>query len=134
MSIEEDRMFKYCFSIIMSLAFVSTAFSADKIYLNNGLIIDGTVIQIDIESVTIKYGNKDLTRTLHKDAIKVIIYEDGTAETFLKMAEANSLQDDNRNERLEQRAIDAEVKAAKNSGIMGGIGFCIVLVLFLAIV
>jgi len=127
-------MFKYCFSIIMSLAFVSTAFSADKIYLNNGLIIDGTVIQIDIESVTIKYGNKDLTRTLHKDAIKVIIYEDGTAETFLKMAEANSLQDDNRNERLEQRAIDAEVKAAKNSGIMGGIGFCIVLVLFLAIV
>ena len=54
----------------------------DKIHLNNGIIIDGTVTQIGIETVTIKYGAKDLTRTLHKDAIKVIIYEDGTAETF----------------------------------------------------
>jgi len=56
----------------------------DKIHLNNGLIIDGTITQIGLETVTIRYGDKDLTRTLHKDAIKVIIYEGGTAETFQK--------------------------------------------------
>jgi len=134
MSIEEDRMLKYCFSIIISAVLASTAIAADKIYLNNGLIIDGIITQIDVESVTIKYGDKDLIRTLHKDAIKVIIYEDGTAETFQKTVVIEPNQDNSRNDRLEQRAIDAEVKAAKNSGIMRGIGFCIVLVLFLAIV
>ena len=127
-------MLKFYFSIFLSLVLVFNCFASDKIYLNNGLIIDGTIIQMDLETVTIKYGDKDLTRTLHKDAIKVIIYEDGTAKTFPKI---DADKEDNREsdaKKLEESVTNGEVKSAKKAvlttGIIGcaaGIGFCFLL-------
>ena len=131
-------MVKYCFSIIMPLLFISTAFSADKIYLNNGLVIDGTIVQIDIESVTVKYGDKELTRTLHKGAIKVIIYEDGTVATFNEVDTYRSNSDSLNVKLLEERVLNSEVKTARIYGFFGGIGccigVCITIILLLAII
>ena len=139
-------MVKYCFSIIMPLLFISTAFSADKIYLNNGLVIDGTIVQIDIESVTVKYGDKELTRTLHKGAIKVIIYEDGTVATFNEVDTYRSnsdslnvkLSDSLNVNLLEERVLNSEIKTARIYGFFGGIGccigVCITIILLLAII
>jgi len=127
-------MLKYCISLIISLTLSSTAFTADKIHLNNGMIIDGSITQIDLESVTIKYTDQDLTRTLDKMEIKVIIYEDGTAETFQNTVAVKSEQEGARRDKFEERLTEAEITAAKNRGLMDGIGVCIVLLLLLAII
>ena len=98
------------------------------------MIIDGSITQIDLESVTIKYTDQDLTRTLDKMEIKVIIYEDGTAETFQNTVAVKSEQEGARRDKFEERLTEAEITAAKNRGLMDGIGVCIVLLLLLAII
>jgi len=135
-------MHKHFYSLILSLVFVINCFANDKIYLNNGLIIDGTITQIDIETVTIEYGDNELTRTLHKDAIKVIIYEDGTAVTFPKI---DTVKVDSRkidvkitevtpSLSLEDRMIKTEKNSARIYGFLGGIACCVGLYLVFVII
>ena len=130
-------MHKLFYSLILSLVFVINCFANDKIYLNNGLIIDGTITQIDIETVTIEHGDNELTRTLHKDAIKVIIYEDGTAVTFPKIdtVKVDSRETDVKiTESLEDRMIKTEKNSARIYGFLGGIACCVGLYLVFLIV
>jgi hypothetical protein len=126
-------MLKYSISIIILFVLASTAFAEDKIYLNNDLVIDGSVILLDDKSVTFKYGDRDLIRTLHKDAIKVIIYADGTSESFPSTLVANVDQTGARREWLERKWNEADKEADKNLGALGGFGICIVVFLLFVI-
>ncbi|HVX26474.1 MAG TPA: hypothetical protein VHB70_09050 [Parafilimonas sp.] len=63
--------------IFLALAlFFSVAVSAqnDKIYMHNGKVIDGTVVQIGDFTLVFKYANEDAEQTVSKYAVEKIIY------------------------------------------------------------
>jgi hypothetical protein len=121
------------YGIYTMILFVLASTASDKIYLNNGLVIDDSVIQLDAKLLTVKYGDRDLIRTLHKDAIRAIIYEDGTSETLPNVELDNSDQIGARREWLEKKWNEVDKEADKNLGALGGFGICIVVFLLFVI-
>jgi len=115
-------------------AFVVNCHASDTIYLTNNSTIEGKVTKIDLETVTVEYGENSLIRTLHKSEIKVIIFEDGTAETFpvMESGEMNELETKLNN--IEEEANRNAVEKAKSKGIMFGMGFVCIFLLFAAMV
>jgi hypothetical protein len=120
--------------ILCIFVFVVNCNASDTIYLTNNSTIEGKVTKIDLETVTVEYGENNLIRTLHKSEIKVIIFEDGTAETFpvMEATENNELKTKLQN--IEEKSNQNAVENAKSKGVMFGIGFVCIIILFAAMV
>ena len=114
--------------------------AGDVIYLIDDSKIEGTVKKIDINSVTIVYGENDLIRTFLISEIKVIIFADGKVETFLKETSVVEPERESKSEMeakvkdLEDRTNQISKKSAGSSGFAKGVGFCIVLLLVLLVI
>jgi hypothetical protein len=77
-------MRKYILIAIVSLLFVTTVKSQDKIYRNNGKVIEVKVIEIGSSEVKYKeYNNQDgPIYVLETDRIKKIVFQNGTVQKF----------------------------------------------------
>lgn len=79
---------------ILLLASVLTFGQADKIYLHNGKVVEGTVIKVAEFTVVYKYLNEDAEQTISKYGVGKIIYgKSGRTEDISEKIVINSKDD-----------------------------------------
>jgi len=109
-------------------------YSADKIYLRSGQQFECKVIAIDTSTVTADILPNGIRRTFYKYEIKVIIYENGDAETFDVSKPSPSIETEKRLGDVEKKSQELEVKSSKSSGIATGVAICVTIFLVLLII
>ena len=69
---------------LIVLTSVNSIFGKDRIHLNNGKVIEGNVEKIGVNDVTILIADDKPVYVYAKNEIKVIVFADGSVETFEK--------------------------------------------------
>jgi sRNA-binding regulator protein Hfq len=116
----------------------TVCYSADNIYLRSGEHFECKVLSIDTSTVTVELLNPSIQRMFYKWEIKVIIYQNGTAETF-EAAKPEVQKQESADEakarlkELEKKTHEMEVKSSNSSGIATGIAICVVIFIVLLI-
>ncbi len=75
----------FCRSILLLAVVLYGAqftFAQDKVHLKNGTVYEGKVTLIEPEKVTLSQGDDKPLRTFLKSEIRVIVFSDGSVETF----------------------------------------------------
>lgn len=125
---------RYYYLYFLLFMFPLICYSADNIYLNSGEKFECKVISVDTSTVTVEILLTGIRRTFYKYEIKVIIYENGNAETFqIVKPESPSIKTEAPDE-SEKRLRELEKKSAKSDGVVIGVGACCVLLLILLII
>ncbi len=118
-----------CFVLIILLPCLM--FSQDVLHLLDGTKINCKVVSINPETVDISTGENMPKRTINKEDIKVIVYENGEVETFSTIKKTN---DNNQVKELEKRLAETEKESKSNSNILEVIVGCCALLLILALI
>jgi len=123
-------------NLIIFLSFVIPfiCHSSDNIHLNSGQIIECKILSIDTTTVTAEILESEIKRTFYKTEIKVIIYEDGTAEVFPNVEPDPYDELKQRMEELKVKTDKIELKEAKAKGLATGVAICCVIIFILAFI
>jgi len=115
------------FIILILAGYAKGEVLMDKIYLHSGQIFECIVTSVDTSTVTIKIPETDIRRVFYKYEIQVIIYANGTVETF--PVTKPKFPDE-----TEKRLNKMEIKSAEKEGITKGVTFCCVILLLLMLI
>jgi hypothetical protein len=117
--------------LILIILLPCLMFAQDVLHLKDGKKIKCKVVAINPETVEVSTGSDMPKRTIAKEDISVIVYENGEVETF-----SNSDKPENQYQmiELERRLAESEKKSKGNENTLQVIGICCVLLVILALI